>query len=70
LRLYGVLDRQLEGRDYVAGEYGVADIALYPWAARHDWHQVDLAAFPRVSGWFQRVGERPAVRRGMAVPAA
>lgn len=70
LRLYGVLDRQLAGRDYVAGEYGVADIALYPWAARHDWHQVDLAAFPRVSDWFQRVGERPAVRRGMAVPAA
>ena len=70
LRLYGVLDRQLEGRDYVAGEYSVADIALYPWAARHEWHQVDLTAFPRVWDWFQRLSVRPAVRRGMAVPAA
>ena len=70
LRLYGVLDRQLEGRAYVAGEYSIADIALYPWAARHEWHQVDLAAFPQVWDWFQRLGERPAVRRGMAVPAA
>jgi GST-like protein len=70
LRLYGVLDRQLQGRAYVAGEYSIADIALYPWAARHEWHQVDLAAFPQVWDWFQRLGERPAVRRGMAVPAA
>ncbi|UGA39569.1 glutathione binding-like protein [Chromobacterium haemolyticum] len=60
----------MEGRDYVAGEYSVADIALYPWAARHEWHQVDLTAFPRVWDWFQRLSARPAVRRGMAVPAA
>lgn len=67
-RLYRVLDGHLQGRDYLADSYSVADIATYPWIARHEWHQVDLAEFPAVRAWFERVGARPAVQRGMAVP--
>ncbi|MFC3624705.1 glutathione S-transferase N-terminal domain-containing protein [Vogesella amnigena] len=69
LRLYGVLDRQLAAHRYVAGEhYSIADIAIYPWAARHEWHHVDLADFPHVARWYAELGARPAVQRGMAVP--
>ncbi len=67
-RLYKVLDQQLQGRPYLAGDYSIADIATYPWIARHEWHQVDLGDFPAVQQWFGRVGARPAVQRGMAVP--
>lgn len=67
-RLYGVLDRRLADRDYVAGEYSIADIALYPWVARHDMHRIELNDFPHVLRWFSVVGARPAVQRGMAVP--
>ncbi|WP_421723510.1 glutathione S-transferase family protein [Bauldia sp.] len=66
-RLYGTLDRQLTGREYIAGDYSIADIALYGWAARHSRHRVDLADFPAVLRWYDRIGSRPAVRRGMAV---
>ncbi|WP_054286701.1 glutathione S-transferase family protein [Gulbenkiania mobilis] len=70
LRLYGVLDRQLAEGPYVSGEaYTIADIALYPWVARHEWHAVTLSAFPAVEAWYRRVGERPAVVAGMQVPA-
>ena len=68
-RLYGVLDRHLGTTPYLAaGEYGVADMATYPWIARHEWHQVELAEFPNVKRWFDIIGARPAVVRGMAVP--
>jgi GST-like protein len=67
-RLYGVLDRQLATRDYLSDEYTVADIATYPWVARHEWHRVDLADYPAVKAWFERVGARPAVQTGMNVP--
>ncbi len=68
-RLYGVMDRRLGEHRYFAGsEYSIADIAIYPWVARHEWHRVDLAAFPNVKRWYQAVGERPAVVKGMAVP--
>jgi len=67
-RLYGVLDGQLSEREYLSGEYSIADIATYPWVARYDWHKVDLAEFPAVKRWFERVGARPAVQRGMQVP--
>jgi GST-like protein len=68
-RLYGVIERQLQSRDYLADEYSVADIATYPWVARHEWHGIDLAAFPAVGRWFEAISRRPAVQRGMAVPA-
>ncbi len=68
-RLYGVLDRRLGEARYLAGEYSIADIATYPWVARHDWHKTDLNTFPNVKRWFDAIGARPAVQRGMAVPA-
>ena len=68
-RLYGVLDRRLAEAAYLAGEYSIADIATYPWIARHEWHKVDLAEFPNVKRWYDTIGRRPAVVRGMAVPA-
>jgi len=68
-RLYGVLDRRLGAARFLAGdEYTIADIATYPWVARHEWHKTDLATFPNVKRWFDTIAARPAVRRGMAVP--
>ena len=68
-RLYGVLDRRLDGRDHLAGEgYSIADIATYPWVFRREWQGVDLAEFPNVKRWFDALGARPAVERGMNVP--
>ncbi len=67
-RIYGVLDQRLSDHEYLADEYSIADIATYPWVSRHDWQQVDLAAYPAVSRWFGKIGSRPAVQRGMAVP--
>jgi len=68
-RLYGVMDKHLAGAQFFANEYSIADIAIYPWVARHEWHRVDLAAFPNVRRWYDTVGARPAVVKGMAVPA-
>ncbi len=67
-RLYGVLDGHLKTQDYLAGEYSIADIATYPWVARHEWHLVALTEFPAVKRWYDAVGARPAVQKGMAVP--
>ena len=67
-RLYGVLNKRLSEAAYLADEYSIADIATYPWVARHEWHRVDLAAFPAVKRWYDTIGARPAVVRGMAVP--
>ncbi len=67
-RLYGVLNGHLERREYLGSEYSVADMATYPWVARHEWHKVDLSDFPAVKRWFDQIGTRPAVQRGMQVP--
>lgn len=67
-RLYKVLDHQLEDHEFIAGDYSIADIATYPWIARHEWHQVALADFPSVQRWFVGMGARPAVQQGMAKP--
>jgi GST-like protein len=68
-RLYGVMNRRLGEAEYLAGaEYSIADIATYPWVARHEWHRVALEDFPNVKRWFDTIGARPAVARGMAVP--
>jgi len=67
-RLYGVLDRRLAAAAFLAGEYTIADIATYPWVARHEWHKVALQDFPNVKRWFDTISMRPAVARGMAVP--
>ncbi|WP_428487252.1 glutathione S-transferase family protein [Rhodopila sp.] len=66
-RLYGVLDRRLEGRDYVADEISIADFAILGWAWRHERHQIDLADFPNVKRWYSTIMARPAVARGFEV---
>lgn len=67
-RLYTVLDMRLSGRDYIAvEEYTIADIAIFCWVARHERHRIALADYPNVKAWFERIGARPAVMRGMAV---
>ncbi len=68
-RLYGVLEKRLTQAAYLADEYSIADIATYPWVARHEWHRVDLAQYPAVKRWYDTIGARPAVVRGMAVPS-
>jgi len=70
-RLLVVIDRILaDGRDYLAGPYSIGDIMHYPWLKiALDLKGPDLLALPRVVGWLERIGERPAVARGMAVPA-
>ena len=68
-RLYGVMDRHLGANEYFASAYSIADIAIYPWIALHEWHRVELAAFPDVKRWYDEVGARPAVARGMAIPS-
>jgi len=67
-RLYGVLDKRLKETDYVAGDYSIADIAIFPWAARHEWQGIDLADFPALKRWYDAIAARPAVQKGMAVP--
>jgi GSH-dependent disulfide-bond oxidoreductase len=67
-RLYGVLDRQLAQSEYMAGDYSIADIATFPWAARHQWQRVDLNSFPNVKRWYLKIAARPAVLRGYDVP--
>ena len=62
-RLYGVLDRQLAGRDYIAGEYSIADMACYPWIVPHERQQQNLDEFSNVKSWFERVRVRPATMR-------
>jgi len=69
-RLYGVMDKRLASREWLSSEYSVADIATYPWVARHDWHKVDLADFPNVKRWFEVISARPAVQQGMKIPSA
>jgi GST-like protein len=65
LRLYGVLNRRLEGRDFVAGDLSVADFAILGWAWRHPRHKVNLGDFPNVERWYNKLMARPGVKRGM-----
>jgi GST-like protein len=69
-RLYGVLDRRLAGRDFVAtaGEPSIADFAILGWAWRHERHQVPFDDLPNVAAWYARMMARPAVARGFEVP--
>jgi GST-like protein len=67
-RLYGVMDKHLGGHKFFADEYSIADMAIYPWAARHEWHRVELKQFPNVKRWFDAISLRPAVIKGMQIP--
>lgn len=67
-RLYGVLDRLLEGREFMCGDYSIVDVATFPWIARFGWQKIDLKDFPHVRRWYQRLAARPAVIKGYKVP--
>lgn len=66
-RLYGVLDKRLADREYVAGDYSIADIASYPWIVPHAMHQQQLEDFPNLKRWFDAIQARPAVQRAYAL---
>jgi GST-like protein len=69
-RLYGVMDRQLQQHEWIAGEeYTIADIAIFPWLRSWKNQGIDWADYPRLKVWFDRIAERPAVQRGVAVLA-
>ena len=67
-RLYGVLGRRLEGREFGPGEYSIADMAIWPWISRFEWQEIELGEFPNVRDWYLRIAGRPAVQRGYQVP--
>lgn len=60
-RLYGVLNKQLDGKDWVAGDYSIADMAIYPWIVPYEKQGQDLNDFPHLKRWFETMKQRPAV---------
>jgi GST-like protein len=68
-RLYRVLNERLQGRDFVAGEYSIADMALLGWIRNWQNRDVDIGEFPNVEKWHDRLAARPAVQRGLALRA-
>jgi GSH-dependent disulfide-bond oxidoreductase len=67
-RLYGVLDRHLADREYVADTYSIADIAIWPWISRFGWQTIELDRYPNVKRWYVGIACRGAVGRGYHVP--
>jgi GST-like protein len=67
-RLYGVLDKRLANREFIADIYSIADIALWPWISRFEWQTIDLNQFPNVKRWYIAIAQRPAVQRGYDQP--
>ena len=67
-RLYGVLNKRLGDRPFVAGEaYSIADMAIYPWIVSHKWQEQNLDDFPHLKAWFERIQARPATQRAYAL---
>jgi GSH-dependent disulfide-bond oxidoreductase len=69
-RLYGVLDSQLEGKDFIAGDYSIADMACYPWIVPYEAQQQNIENFPHLKRWFEAIAARPAVVQAYAVADA
>ena len=69
-RLYGVLDKQLVGQNYVAGDYSIADMAIVPWLLRYEWQSIDLDEFPNVKAYIERIQARPAVQKALSIRLA
>jgi GST-like protein len=67
-RLYGVLDRQLGRSEYVAGDYSIADISIWPWISRFEWQTIDMNEYANVTRWYKAIAARPAVEKGYHVP--
>ncbi|HET7776557.1 MAG TPA: glutathione binding-like protein, partial [Azospira sp.] len=72
-RLYAVLDKHLEGRDFIAGtgrgEYTIADMACYPWIVPHDKQGQNLDDYPNLQHWFEAIQARPGTQRAYAQAA-
>lgn len=66
-RLYGVLNQQLMGQKYVAGEYSIADMAILPWILRYEWQQIQLDDYPNVKEYIQRLTARPAIQKALSI---
>ena len=67
-RIYGVLDRRLSDKEYLAGDYSIADIATWPWIARYPRQRMELRDYPNLLRWYKAIANRPAVQRGYDVP--
>lgn len=67
-RLYSVLEKRLEGRDFIVDEYSIVDMACWPWISRYEWQGISLADFPNIRKWYQHLAARPAVQAGYHVP--
>jgi len=67
-RLFEVLDRQLTYKEYLAGDYSIADIANWSWVRIHKWSGVDIEGLPNLNRWMQQLAERPACQKGISVP--
>ncbi|MBT3359438.1 MAG: glutathione S-transferase family protein [Rhodospirillales bacterium] len=69
-RLYGVMNKRLGESEYLGGpDYTIADIATYPWTVRYEWQGMDLNEVPNVKRWFDAISARPAVQKGLEIPA-
>jgi GST-like protein len=67
-RLYGVLNKRLDGREYVADDYSIADIAIWPWISRYEWQTIDMKQYPNVLRWYTTIANKPATQKGYKVP--
>lgn len=66
-RLYGVLDKHLQDREWVGESYSIADMAIYPWIVLHAMQKQNLADFPNVARWFESIANRPAVKKAYSL---
>lgn len=69
-RLMEVLNTRLDGRDYIVGDYSIADMMIYPWARAYPWAHVPVAGLPHLTSWFDRIDARPAVQKSLTIPRA
>lgn len=67
-RLLTVLDSQLQGNEYLAGDYSIADIANWCWARSHAWSGVEIDDLPHLQRWIDQIAQRPAAQRGIEIP--
>ncbi len=66
-RLYGILDKQVGERGYMAGDYSIADMATYPWTLLSKRYEIDMDEYPNAKRWQEEIAARPAVEKGMAL---
>ena len=66
-RLYGVLNKQLMGQKFVAGEYSIADMAILPWALRYEWQGIQLEDYPYVQDYIELLTARPAIQKALSI---